>query len=49
MSEQREWTRREFLEFFSKGTGIVMGASLFSIPGFQKVFAQSVPFSASST
>jgi hydrogenase small subunit len=42
MSEQREWTRREFLELFGKGTGIVMGASLLSIPGFQKVFAQSV-------
>jgi hydrogenase small subunit len=42
MSEQREWTRREFLELFGKGTGILMGASLFSIPGFSKVFAQSV-------
>lgn len=42
MTDKREWTRREFLELMGKGTGLVMGASLFSIPGFSKVFAQSV-------
>lgn len=42
MSEQREWTRREFVELMSKGGGILMGMSLFGIPGFSKVFAQSV-------
>jgi hydrogenase small subunit len=42
MSNQREWTRRDFLALFAKGTGIAMGASLFSIPGFNKVFAATV-------
>lgn len=42
MGETREWTRREFMQLMGKGTGLIMGASLFSIPGFNKVFAQSV-------
>ena len=42
MGETREWTRREFVELLGKGTGLLMGASLFGIPGFNKVFAQSV-------
>ncbi len=42
MAKNREWTRREFVELLGKGTGLLMGASLFGIPGFDKVFAQSV-------
>ncbi|MCF8261137.1 MAG: hydrogenase small subunit [Melioribacteraceae bacterium] len=42
MGENKEWTRREFINLFGKGTGLVMGASLFGIPGFNKVFAQAV-------
>ncbi len=42
MGERKEWSRREFLNLMSKGTGLLMGASLFGIPGFDKVFAQSV-------
>lgn len=42
MADKQEWTRREFLELLGKGSGLLMGASLFSIPGFSKVFAQSV-------
>ena len=28
MSEQKVWTRREFVELMSKGTGMLMGAQL---------------------
>jgi hydrogenase small subunit len=42
MSEQREWTRRQILSLFAKGSGILMGASLLQVPGFQKLFAETV-------
>ena len=42
MSDQKVWKRREFVELLSKGTGMLMGMSLFNIPGFNKVFAQAV-------
>lgn len=42
MGEKREWNRRDFISLMAKGTGLVMGASLFNIPGFNKVFAQTV-------
>lgn len=42
MGEQKNWSRRQFIELMSKGTGLLMGASLFGIPGFNKVFAEAV-------
>jgi hydrogenase small subunit len=42
MSETKQWSRRDFISLMSKGTGLLMGASLFGIPGFDKVFAESV-------
>ena len=42
MSEQKQWTRRQILNLLAKGSGILMGASLFQIPGFTKLFAETV-------
>ncbi len=42
MSNNKEFTRRDFLNLIGQGTAGIVGLNLLGIPGFQKLFAQAV-------